>query len=232
MRISPWPVETAWRILQVPTVSRFVPEGAARACRFRRPIGVYFEGPAGLIDCMARRPFSQARRLALTAGFLVLALPGLTAQKPAPPESDRATIEHVLNRLGFGPRPGDVERVKVMGVATYIDTQLHPERVDDSVLDARLAGFETLKMSTQELAEKYFRPAEQARRAAQVAQARQPEQGQRQDAGRPAQPEMMGPDGPTPAPNGQPRPMRSPEVGDAALGQRTAMNEFMQAKVL
>ena len=33
---------------------------------------------------------------------------------------------HVLNRLGFGPRPGDIDRVAGMGVRAYIDQQLDP----------------------------------------------------------------------------------------------------------
>ncbi len=36
---------------------------------------------------------------------------------------------HLLNRLGFGPRPGDVERVKAIGPERYIHEQLHPESI-------------------------------------------------------------------------------------------------------
>src|ERR1041385_7099185 len=41
-------------------------------------------------------------------------------------------IMHALNRLGYGPRPGDVEHVKQMGLAKWIDQQLHPESINDS----------------------------------------------------------------------------------------------------
>src|ERR1700732_1047381 len=55
---------------------------------------------------------------------------------------------HALNRLAFGPRPGDVERVTAMGVDKWIDQQLHPDKIDDHALDARLAPFRTLRMDT------------------------------------------------------------------------------------
>jgi uncharacterized protein (DUF1800 family) len=62
---------------------------------------------------------------------------------------------HALSRLTFGPRPGDVERVQALGVDRWIDQQLHPERIDDSALDARLTSFRTLKMDTRELVEEF-----------------------------------------------------------------------------
>ena len=79
---------------------------------------------------------------------------------------------HVLNRLGFGPTPENIDRVRRDGLLAYIDEQLHPERIPDSAVAARLAGFETLGKSTRELAEDYFLPAmmerrQQQRRAAQ-----------------------------------------------------------------
>jgi uncharacterized protein (DUF1800 family) len=67
----------------------------------------------------------------------------------------RKRAVHALNRLTFGPRPGDVERVQAVGVDRWIDQQLHPERVDDSALDARLAPLRTLKMDTRELMDNF-----------------------------------------------------------------------------
>lgn len=69
-------------------------------------------------------------------------------------------IQQVLNRLGFGARPGDVERVKAMGLDKYIDLQLHPEKIDDSATEAKLQNLETLRMSTAELYEKYPQPGQ------------------------------------------------------------------------
>src|SRR5882672_5652371 len=51
---------------------------------------------------------------------------------------DDAAIVHVLNRIGFGPSPGDVEKVRAMGLERYLDQQLHPERVADAAMHARL----------------------------------------------------------------------------------------------
>jgi uncharacterized protein (DUF1800 family) len=65
---------------------------------------------------------------------------------------------HALQRLTFGPRPGDAERVAVLGVDRWIDLQLHPEKIDDSSVDARLAGFRTLRMDTREIVESFPPP--------------------------------------------------------------------------
>ena len=67
-------------------------------------------------------------------------------------------ILHVLNRLGFGARPGDVERVKAMGLDRYIEQQLHPEKIDDAVADAKVKNLEALQLSTPELFAKYPQP--------------------------------------------------------------------------
>src|SRR5207344_2003330 len=66
---------------------------------------------------------------------------------------------HALNRLAFGPRPGDVERVTAMGVDKWIDQQLHPGKIDDRALDARLEPFRTLRMYTREIVENFPPPA-------------------------------------------------------------------------
>jgi uncharacterized protein (DUF1800 family) len=67
-------------------------------------------------------------------------------------------IVHALNRFTFGLCPGDVERVRAMGLDKWLDQQLHPERIDNSALDARLAPFRTLKMSTREMVENFPPP--------------------------------------------------------------------------
>jgi uncharacterized protein (DUF1800 family) len=78
--------------------------------------------------------------------------------------NDDKTILHVLNRVGFGPRPGDVERVRALGLQRYIDQQLRPDRIADSGMNARLSGLETIGMSTHEIAERIERPLLEARR--------------------------------------------------------------------
>src|SRR6267378_8433246 len=70
---------------------------------------------------------------------------------------------HVLNRLGFGARPGDVERVKAMGLENYINQQLNPEKISDAVADAKVRSLPTLSMTTAELYEKYPQPGQLVR---------------------------------------------------------------------
>src|ERR1035438_8414611 len=70
-----------------------------------------------------------------------------------PMEQKRAV--HALNRLTFGPRPGDVQQVMAMGVDRWIDLQLHPEKISDSAMEARLAPFRTLHMSSHEIVEEF-----------------------------------------------------------------------------
>ena len=65
-------------------------------------------------------------------------------------------IVHVLNRLTFGPRPGDAEQVRRLGVQKWIDLQLHPERVQENpVLESKLRPLETLKLAMWQIQEKY-----------------------------------------------------------------------------
>lgn len=99
---------------------------------------------------------------------------GISAQNMKAPAHRSATklsedqrILHVLNRLGFGVRPGDVERVKAMGIDNYIAQQLFPEKIDDSTSEAKLQNLETLRMSTAELYEKYPQPAQLLRQLQQ-----------------------------------------------------------------
>jgi uncharacterized protein (DUF1800 family) len=69
--------------------------------------------------------------------------------------SEEQKIVHVLNRAGFGPRPGDVERVRRMGLQNYLELQLHPLKIEDSAAASKLSGLKTLTMSSSELIEQY-----------------------------------------------------------------------------
>src|SRR5690349_586855 len=72
--------------------------------------------------------------------------------------SDEQQIIHVLNRLGYGARPGDVERVKAMGLENYINQQLNPDKIPDTVAEDKVKDLEVLTMTTAELYEKYPQP--------------------------------------------------------------------------
>lgn len=65
---------------------------------------------------------------------------------------------HVLNRLGFGARPGDVEKVNAMGVQKYIEQQLNPASINDSVAENKVGDLEVFKMTTAEVFAKYPNP--------------------------------------------------------------------------
>src|SRR3954464_2894457 len=65
-------------------------------------------------------------------------------------------IVHVLNRLTFGPRPGDVQQVRMIGVDKWIDQQLHPERIaENPALDAKLKPLESMTLPMWKIMEKY-----------------------------------------------------------------------------
>lgn len=85
---------------------------------------------------------------------------GKKKDKPAAAQMDqRKQAVHVLNRLTFGPRLGEVDQVMAIGVDKWIEQQLHPDKIDDSVLESRLSRFRTLRMDTREMVENF--PPEQ-----------------------------------------------------------------------
>ena len=72
---------------------------------------------------------------------------------------DDQKILQALNRLTFGPRPGDAQDVKSMGLKKWIDRQLHPESIaENPLLDEKLRTLDTLKMSGGELVRNYPTP--------------------------------------------------------------------------
>jgi len=77
-------------------------------------------------------------------------------------ETERARL--VLDRLAFGARPGDVERVRAIGVDAWIARQLHPETIDDGDVARRVAGLQVPTMRTAELFARYPNPAMLLRR--------------------------------------------------------------------
>ena len=145
----------------------------------------------------------------LLAGALAVPVAADRHKTAVPSTPDDKTVLHVMNRIAFGPRPGDVERVKAMGLAAYIEQQLHPERIPDGAVEARLAGMETLTKSPRDLADQYFIPAQQARQQAQ--------QQAKADA---------------PMAAADAKPVRTPEEMEAARRQRLVIEELSSQKVL
>ena len=103
---------------------------------------------------------TRARQAILTA-LIVAALvaPAVAGAQPdaTAPAPDRATVLHVLQRLTYGPRPGDVERVQALGLAAWLERQLEPARIDDAAAERALAPLPTLTMSIEDLHREYPR---------------------------------------------------------------------------
>ena len=80
------------------------------------------------------------------------------ATATAPSISGERQIIHALSRLTYGARPGDVERVRAMGVSAWIDRQLRPRTIDDSATDQALVELTTLRMPISEALREFPRP--------------------------------------------------------------------------
>jgi uncharacterized protein (DUF1800 family) len=104
-------------------------------------------------------------------GAAVASSPARPARVVEPPPRYRVTlaasplredqkIVHVLDRLGYGPRPGDLERVKRMGLEAWIEQQLEPDRIADTSLDMALAAYPVLAMSAAEVYRDYPPPSQ------------------------------------------------------------------------
>jgi uncharacterized protein (DUF1800 family) len=92
-------------------------------------------------------------------------LPALAWSAPAPQaDSERERALFALNRLGFGPSGDDVDRVAQMGVSTYIEQQLHPERIPlPKQLQQQLAALPALNENSLQLYA-IFKAVQQARK--------------------------------------------------------------------
>lgn len=110
---------------------------------------------------MKHRP-STISKAAAAAAIWLLTVPALASTSVIPPPPKPLTedqkIVHVLNRLGFGARPGDVEKVKAFGLEKYIDQQLNASSIDDSVAEAKVKNLEVFNMTTAEVFAKYPNP--------------------------------------------------------------------------
>src|SRR5437867_17478 len=109
----------------------------------------------GVASCSVGPARSPASLIAPSASESPAPRGGLRAVLLASPLTGDEQIRHVLDRLGYGPRPGDVERLRRMGVATYVEQQLAPDALPDGSLAAALRAYPTLAMSAPALVREY-----------------------------------------------------------------------------
>jgi uncharacterized protein (DUF1800 family) len=69
-------------------------------------------------------------------------------------------IIQALNRLGFGARPGDAQKVRAVGLDKWIDQQLHPDKINDDAMNAFVSRYSALNQNQNDLLTQY---AEQQR---------------------------------------------------------------------
>ena len=181
--------------------------------------------------------------VALVAGQGFASLAGAAKDPKKPRLSEEQQIMHVLNRLGYGARPGDVERVKAMGLENYINQQLNPEKIPDTVAENKVRDLGVLTMTTAELYEKYPQPGQLLRQLqakgmlpADLAEAREnrtkntdqmngPDSQSNQATARPNESAEMN------APNAQPnqaRPNQPPQLDPQNEKYRKILQEYYQ----
>jgi uncharacterized protein (DUF1800 family) len=98
--------------------------------------------------CSPAAPSSTPSPVAAARGRYVVVPPSEPREQTADQQ-----VRHVLDRLAFGARPGDVARVRAMGVDEWIALQLAPDRISDSATDALVtSAFPTYHLPTRELA--------------------------------------------------------------------------------
>ena len=117
-----------------------------------------------------------SRGAAVLAVTLVLVLPAAlkarSSGNPGPPgpgaqqraRLDDGAVAHVLNRVAFGPTARETARLRELGLARYLDEQLRPDTMADAALTARLAGLDTLRLSSRDISERCYTPLLEMRR--------------------------------------------------------------------
>jgi len=84
--------------------------------------------------------------------------PAVPVEAQSGPLTQQQRVLHALNRLTFGPRPGDEAAVSRMGLEKWFELQLHPERIDDTAFGERLQEFPAMQLSTSELMQRFPSP--------------------------------------------------------------------------
>jgi uncharacterized protein (DUF1800 family) len=74
-------------------------------------------------------------------------------------------VQQVLNRLTFGARPGDAERVRRMGLDAFIEEQLHPETIADARVDSLMPRYAAFALAQPDIIRDYNLVQQVQRRA-------------------------------------------------------------------
>jgi uncharacterized protein (DUF1800 family) len=108
------------------------------------------------------KSFSMINKFAAILMIVAMLAPALTTSADpkagAKPLTEEQKILHVLGRLGFGARPGDVEKVKAMGLQKYIDQQVDAVSINDSAAEAKWKNIDVFNKTTAEVFAKYPNP--------------------------------------------------------------------------
>jgi uncharacterized protein (DUF1800 family) len=112
-------------------------------------------GPAFVVINIPARVRTEAASTKLAPAEHLIVTPTLPAKGRVARLTDDQKILHLLNRITFGPRPGDIARIKQSGLDRFIDQQLHPETIDDSDLEKRLEVLPTQRLASGELYQFY-----------------------------------------------------------------------------
>src|SRR5690242_17258493 len=64
-----------------------------------------------------------------------------------------APLIRLLNRGGYGPRPGDLDRAAKLGLAAYLEEQLNPEAIADTAVDVAQQNLTYYPMDITQLLE-------------------------------------------------------------------------------
>lgn len=111
--------------------------------------------PAFAVVNILPRVRIDAGTVKLASSERLISAPPATSKGRAARLTEDQKLLHLLNRITFGPSPGDLARIRQTGIDRFIEEQLHPETIDDSDLEKRLEILPTQRMASSELYQFY-----------------------------------------------------------------------------
>jgi uncharacterized protein (DUF1800 family) len=108
----------------------------------------FFQAPLTAVLCLSL--VGQSLSAVAQAGSPDSADRNRPAYRSAQLQGDERIL-HALNRFTFGPRPGDLQEIRTMGLDKWIEQQLHPASIDETDLRARLAQFPAMEWTPAQL---------------------------------------------------------------------------------